>query len=160
MNEKDDDDRPLMTPRSPSIERARREFEHPSPTGDPEVIALLDHLSEAEQNASRACAQAAQLLKDEDLAKAASDQSALHEQHRQALGKLVEHLGGSPLRPDECRQILTHDPASITRATSDDAVMQTLGAMRTELRALYASAMTHPRLDAHQRSILDLIGTI
>ncbi len=150
----EDDDRPLMTSRSPSIERARREFEHPSPTGDPEVIALLDHLSEAEQNAAMVSAKAARLLKDEDMAKAASDHAATHDGHRQALDKLVQRLGGSPLRSEECRQILSNDPESIARASSDAEIEEILRALRTELRSLYDSALASPRLDQDQRAAL------
>ena len=47
---------PLISPKSPSYERAWHEFAHPSsPAGHPGVIALLARLSEAEQNAAQVC---------------------------------------------------------------------------------------------------------
>ena len=36
----DDPYPPLITPRSPSYERASREFLHPTSTGNPQVIAI------------------------------------------------------------------------------------------------------------------------
>src|SRR5688572_11294883 len=99
-------DPPLVSDRSPSNARAQREHEQPSPTGDPQVVALLAQLVEAEENARRACATVAERLEDESVADRVRADAATHQARRAALGELIEGLGGSAPRADEVRQLL------------------------------------------------------
>jgi hypothetical protein len=145
---------PLISPRSPSYERARRELKNPSPSGDADMIALLNQLVEAEQDASRASLAASQALHDAALARRVGEAAAEHQARIHALGELVAALGGSPPRPEESREILTHGADEVTRATSDEAILSTLRAMRDELVALYTQAARDERLDPARRASL------
>jgi hypothetical protein len=145
---------PLISPRSPSYERARRELAHPSPAGDADVIAVLGQLVEAEHGASRACQAAAQATRDPALAARIAAAAAEHQARLAALGELVTGLGGSPPRPEESREILTHGADEVSRATSDEGIVAALRAMREELGVLYAAAAADGRIDAARRSAL------
>jgi hypothetical protein len=150
------DDRypPFMTDRSPSVERARREYEHPSPTGDPSLVAALAEVSEAEQNAVQAFSAVAARLSDPSLADQVRAEAEAHAAHRDALGEQITALGGSPPRPDECRDILTRGLEAVDAAGTDAAAMQALATMRAELRALYDRAMAQPAVDEAERAAL------
>jgi hypothetical protein len=113
------EDRPLITPRSPSYERAREEEKHPSPPGDAQVIAVLGRLVEAEHEATRAW----------------TDEGAKEELRRQGarlsrLSEMITRLGGSPPRPEEGRSLL--------------AAGKTAGALAEEYRRAQADAALSP----------------
>jgi len=134
---------PLITPRSPSYERARRELAHPSPPGDEAIVALVGRLVEAEYDAARAT-------------RAAGAQSAAadHESRAAALGALIAELGGSPPRPEESRDLLTHGEREVTGSPNPTAVLR---AMRDELAALYAEAARDPHLSDAQRAAIQAL---
>ncbi len=146
---------PFISPRSPSYERSIWERKHPSSTGDPQVIVLFARLSEAEQNASEACAKVAGLLMDRTVAARVRDGADVHRARREALAELIEALGGSAPRPEECREFLPHGAQAIARAEYDiDAAMAALSVMRTELSAAYVEALGSPCLDDARRASL------
>jgi hypothetical protein len=85
----------------------------------------------------------------------ARDAAQTQEARREALGQVIEALGGSAPRSEECREILTHAAQAIACAGSDPgAAMAALRAMQDELGAAYAAALRSPRLDAAQRASL------
>src|SRR5512147_2111555 len=90
-----EDSYPFVSPRSPSYERARREWRHHASTAHPQVIALLARLSEAEQNAVQAYSTVEPALQDTSFASVVRDRRALHQARREALSNLIEALGGS-----------------------------------------------------------------
>ncbi len=145
---------PLVSPRSPSYERASREFLHPTRSGDPQVIALLSRLSEAEQNASQACASAAHVLRDESFAAHVREHAITHQERQQALARLITSLGGSPPTVDECRDILPQGLDAVANARSDATAKDALSVMREELGAAYGEAIDSPELNAEQRAAL------
>ena len=144
----------LISSRSPSMARAQEEFAHPSPTGDPEVVALLARLSEAEQNAGRACTEAAEKLEDPSLVAQVLGEVATHEAHRASLGAQIEALGGSAPTTAECRQILPRGADAVAASATGPATMKALRIMQDELGAAYAEALGNPRLDDVQRATL------
>jgi hypothetical protein len=143
---------PLITARSPSYERARRELANPSPAGDAAVVALLSRLVEAEYDAERASLGAA--TREPDLAEL-RDAAADHAARRHALEGLVRSLGGSPPRLDESRELLTHGADAVARAPD---VMATLRAMRDELAAVYSEATRDPHLNDQQRAAVKALA--
>jgi len=150
-----------MTPRSPSYERARHELAHPSPVGDAGLVALLDELIESEEDARRACNAGLAAVTDPVVADTLRAASTAHAERRDALGGLVTALGGSPPRPDECRELLAHGASEVTgwaiegpMRSVKDAVLATLAAMRSELKARYRAAIDDPMLDASRRAAL------
>jgi hypothetical protein len=145
---------PLMSPRSPSYERARRELLHPSPSGDPAVVALLAQLSEAEDNAGQVCARVLAKLSEGPLATRVQADAATHQARRAALGELITALGGSPPRSDECRKILDRGIEAAARADSQPTAIAALKIMRDQLSAAYDEAIRSPLLDAAQRASL------
>ena len=138
---------PLMSLQSPSYERARKEALHPAPVGISQVVAIFAQLSEAEQNAAVACAEVAEMSKDSALANQLRGEATTHEGRRAALGDVIEKLGGSAPRVDECRAILTHGIDAVTHAGSDRDALLDLSAMRGELRNLYVESMKSAYLD-------------
>lgn len=144
----------LISARSPSVARAQEEFDHPSPTGDPQVVALLARLSEAEENAGRACSKAAERLVDPSLVAQVQGENAMHQAHRASLGAQIEALGGSPPTTGECRQILTQGADAVDGAESEPAAMEALRVMRGELSAAYSEAIGDPHLDDALRATL------
>lgn len=136
------EDKPLITSRSPSYERAREERAHPSPPGDEAVVALLARLVELEHDAARAVV-------------AAAGDPADHVQRARAVGELIEALGGSPPRPEESRALLENGAAEVARSADPQA---TLGAMRAELAAAYAETARDPSLSEEQRDVLRRLG--
>jgi hypothetical protein len=69
----------------------------------------------------------------------------------------VHSLGGSPPRPDECRQLLAHGPRAIAELAGngpDDAVKDALSELRAELAAVYEQARHTEHLDETQRLAL------
>ena len=149
---------PLISPRSPSYARAREELRHPSPTGDPEVVAVLARLSEAEENARRGCARLAGIVGDETLAEELRDDASTHQARREALVELIEALGGSAPRPEECRVILRDADEAVASARSEADAVAARGLIRTGLRAVYAEALRGPRLDEAQRAAIGALG--
>jgi hypothetical protein len=145
---------PLISPRSPSYARARRELANPSPAGDAQVVAVLARLAELEENAARATRKGAEVAKDPTLAAQLREAALLHDARRQDMAELIATLGGSAPRTDESRDLLTHDAASVGRAVEDDQVREELHAMRDELVAAYGEAVASPELDDKQRSAL------
>ncbi|HEX4462036.1 MAG TPA: hypothetical protein VIA18_28855 [Polyangia bacterium] len=152
---------PLITARSPSYERARRELAHPSPVGDSGVVAILSKLYEAEENARAACTAAAQVVDTPALAKQFEEAANVHAERRDALGALVVARGGLPPKAEQVRQLLDHGEDTVRQWVIDDkahnvdeAVSQQLVAMRRELEALYAEAIGDPDLGDAQRDAL------
>jgi hypothetical protein len=122
-----DDKRPLVSPRSPSFERAQKERAHPSPPGDEVAIAALSRLAELEHDAARTLAAAGE-----------PGAAAEHTGRAARLGELVAQLGGSAPRVDESRNLLTPG-----------------GDLRAQLAAAYAEAAATPQLTAEQRAALE-----
>jgi len=145
---------PLISRRSPSYERAWREFPHPTEDQGAETVALLARLSEAEQNASQACAQLAPLLEDDEAAEVVRDVGDLHAARRQALAKLIERCGGSAPTDRECRDILTQTTYETTQARTAEDAGRALDVLQRELAAEYATARQSPHLDEAQRDAL------
>ncbi len=135
---------PLITPRSPSYERARRELAHPSPPGDDAVIAAVGRLVEAEHDAARA-----------SRAAGASGAAADHEARAAALGQIISDLGGSPPRSDESRDLLTHGEREVQGSADPTSVLR---AMRDELAAMYADAARDPQLSDAQRAAIQKLA--
>lgn len=145
---------PLISPRSPSYERAWREFPHPTRDEGAETVALLARLSEAEQNASSLCRQMQPALSDAALSQLVREHVDLHAARRQKLGELVERFGGSPPTDAECRVLLTRAADAAGHVVSADDAQRVLTTMREELAAEYASALATERLDAPTRDAL------
>ena len=143
----EDDSPPLITSRSPSYERAREERLHPSPTGDPHVVAFLARLVEAEENARAAYQAAATQARDAALAERLGDAAGAHAERARVLGERIQELGGAPPRPDEARAILAHDAESVARAGDDAALVAALRATRADLQAVHAEAAGVPGWD-------------
>jgi uncharacterized protein (TIGR02284 family) len=148
------DDAPLVSPRSPSLARAWRELRHPSPTGDPIAVGLLNELVEVEHDARSACVAAAHQLAAPELVDRVRAAAGVHAERLTALGTLVEHLGGSPPTAAECRSLLVHGASEIQRASSDAAVTAELNAMYAELEHAYAKALAYPGLTDRHRELL------
>ena len=146
---------PLVSPRSPSYARARRELENPSPTGNPIVVGLLNRLIEVEQDARRACLAGADKLGDTDLADQLRIAAAAHDERRDALAQLVEGLGGSPLSPEECRDILSTGHREVERADDDAELGNALRVMYAEIAAAYADAAGNDQLEPAQRTAIE-----
>jgi hypothetical protein len=145
---------PLISPRSPSYERAWREFPQPGDTALAELVALFARLSEAEQNASSLCNRMLPALGDAELADVVRDHAGLHAARREALGKLIGRLGGSPPTDAECRVILSDASDAAQHVLSSADATRVLTQMRRELGAEYDAALQNPRLDETQRSAL------
>lgn len=156
----DDDDSypPLVSPRSPSYERAWAYFSRPAAHSDPQLIAQLAQLSEAEQNASQACSMVTTMLGNDPFADIVRDHAGLHEARNQALGKMIERLGGSAPRVGECRELLTDGLAAVARADSKATARQALKIVRDELRAMYDAAIESGSFDAEQREALSTLA--
>lgn len=151
---------PLISSRSPSYERAWREFPHPSEQGVAETVALLSRLSEAEHNAYRTCAQLAQVVEEDELAEEVRDMADLHGARRLALGKLIARFGGSAPTEGECRTILTRTSDAADLAQTDAAAESVIALLREELGAEYDAAQQNPCLDAEQRSALAALAPL
>jgi hypothetical protein len=143
------DDPPLISDRSPSYERARREHANPSPPGQGQVIAVLGRLAELSENAARALRTAAPRLTDGGAVLAEAER---HDARRARLGELITQAGGAPPRDDECRPLLNHGAAQVTDATFEPDVVRELEAMRGELRDAWREAAGTPELDDGQRT--------
>jgi hypothetical protein len=147
---------PLISYRSPSYERARRELAHPSPTTDPRIIALLAFLVEAEDNARVAYAKAATLVSDEDFYEQLESAAGTHEERENDIGRLITELGGSPPRPGECRRVLEVEEADLAEAAReldpDHAVLGVLRELREKLSSLYQRTAADPLLSPAQQS--------
>jgi hypothetical protein len=132
------DDKPLISSRSPSYERARHEREHPSSPGDDAVIAVLGHLVELEHDAARALV-------------AAGEDPTNHLLRARGLGEVIDDLGGSPPRPEESRELLRNGAEEVRRSGD---VAATLAAMRDELSDAYDEAARDPVLNDAQHDAL------
>jgi hypothetical protein len=150
----DDPYPPLITPRSPSYESASREFLHPTSTGNPQVIAIIARLCEAEQNASMVCASVARIVSDESFATKMSERANTHQERKQALAELIAKLGGSAPTPEESREILVQAIDTLDRASDDLAAKRVVQVMRGELRSEYNAAIASPELNDRQRASL------
>jgi uncharacterized protein (DUF362 family) len=149
---------PLISPSSPSYERARHELKHPAPTGDPVVVAVLARLVEVEQGARQTCLAAAAAVTEPTLARTIGEACETHKERVEALGQLITELGGSPPRLDEARDLISNGPAAIEKASSDEGIVGILRAMRLEVAELYAETARAPELDEAQRkAIADLV---
>jgi hypothetical protein len=149
---------PLISPSSPSYERARRELKDPTPTGDPVVVGLLGRLVEIEHGGVQTCLAAAAAVTDPDLARAIGEACGQHRDRLAALGALITDLGGAAPRLDESRELLRNGPEAIEAAGSDQATVEVLRAMRAEVAACYAEAARDPSLDDDRRAALAALG--
>lgn len=148
---KDDRYPPLVSDRSPSFERARREHAHPSPTTDPDVIARLNRLVEAEHHAVTiytaaldvdVVARAPNAVRELELL------NASHDTHMRALAYLVSTLGGAAPRPNECEPVLSRNPDDLRYLQDDAAVLGALVTVEDEMIERYESALAHATLPA------------
>ncbi len=139
---------PLITSRSPSYERAREERRHPSPTSDPELVALIARLAEAEENAREAFATAAGQVRDTALAERLATTERTHADRVAAIGAVLSSLGAAPPRAGEARAVLDHGAADVRRAGSDAEVEQVLARVSSELAGEHDRARRDPRLGA------------
>jgi hypothetical protein len=148
---------PLITPRSPSYERAGQEFLGSSERdarSKQVALGVLSELCDAERDASDVCSKISALLTDDDLAEVVRDRGELHDARRQGIGKLIEQLGGSPPASDSSRPILVQTLDSISRTNADAMPEQSLALLHKELSAVYQAAMSNENLDQEQRSAL------
>lgn len=151
----DDKNPPLVSPQSPSYERARAEQAHPAPLGPAQTTALLNGLAAAEHEAERACRTAAHNSKDRGLAINMRLQIAEHKGRAQALDEMIRALGGSPPRDEEVPQ--THSK-EVERAGTDAAMQEVLNKMGVELRAQYAAAVADPNISQMHKDALQRLA--
>lgn len=81
--------------------------------------------------------------------------AADHESRAASLGDLITELGGSPPRPEESRELLTHGEREVKGSADATAVLR---AMRDELAALYAEAARDPQLNEAQRGAIQKLA--
>jgi hypothetical protein len=155
---RDERDHPLISERSPSHARARHEHAHPSPTADPEEIAVLNRLVEAEHQAAAVCAAAAQALGAALDARAqaeiVADVGALHEGHVHALARVIAELGAAAPQPGQRERVLGRDPADIPYLQDAAAILQAVDATEDELGARFADALARPGMPAAAQALL------
>jgi hypothetical protein len=158
MARDDERDHPLISERSPSYMRARHEHAHPSPTTDPEEIAVLNRLVEAEDHAAAVCSAAAQVLgvtlRAHAQAEVMADLAAHHEGHAHALTGAIAELGAAAPRPGQRERVLTRDPADIHYLQDAAAILAAVDATEDELGARYADALARPAMPASARTLL------
>jgi hypothetical protein len=130
---RDENGPPLITSRSPSYERAREERRNPAPTSDPELVAMIARVAEAEDNAREAFATAAAQVVDGTLAERLAAQAGIHAARLEALGERLEQLGAARPRPGESRAILAHGAKDVQRAGSDQERLELLDRIAEEL---------------------------
>ena len=154
----DEQDRPLISDRSPSYTRARNERENPSPTVDPDEIAVLNRLVEAEDHAAAICAAAVEVLAESlgaaDRAETVADVCALHEEHVHGLGDAIVELGASAPRPDERERVLSRDPADIHYIQDVAEVLAAVSASEDELAARYRDALARSQMPETAQGVL------
>lgn len=158
MSRDDEQDRPLISERSPSYARARHEHAHPSPTTDPDEIAVLNRLVEAEHQAAAVCTAAAQVLgvtlAAHAQAEVMADLAAHHEGHVHALERVIAELGAAAPRPVQRECVLARDPADIHYLQDAAAIAAAVAATEDELCARYADALARPAMPAAARALL------
>lgn len=154
----DEQDRPLISDRSPSYARARNERENPSATADPEEIAVLNRLVEAEAHAAAICAAAVEVLSESlgaaDRAETVADLCALHEEHVHGLGDTIAELGASAPRDGERERVLSRDPADIHYIQDATEVLAAVSTAEDELAARYRDALARAGMPGPAQSVL------
>ena len=150
---------PFITGRSPSVERARHEREHPSPTTDPEIIARLNILVEAEHNAAGMLTAAVDVARDPALADELTVMSALHQEHAQTLAEVVSSLGGAAPAPAQVTQVLSRSPGDLAYVQSDTELLAILAATEDEMVARHDDTSMHPSLPSESAQILSQLGS-
>lgn len=147
-HEKHDPYPPLVSDRSPTFGSARWEHMHPSPTADPDMIASLNRLVEAEYHAVTIYTAALGVVRAPNLAHELELLNASHDTHRRALAHLVSTLGGAAPRPDECEPVLSRSPDDLRYLPDDAAVIGVLVAVEEEMIERYEDALSGPSLPA------------
>lgn len=154
----DEQDRPLISDRSPSYARARNERENPSSTVDPDEIAVLNRLVEAEDHAAAICAAAVEVLAESlnagDRAETVADLCALHEEHVHDLSDVIAELGASAPRPGERERVLGRDPADIHYIQDATEVLAAVSTSEDELAARYRDALARAGMPEAAQSVL------
>ncbi|GAB4562757.1 MAG: hypothetical protein Tsb0020_11310 [Haliangiales bacterium] len=151
----DDRDRPLISARSPSYERARHERESPSASPDPMLVATLGRLCEAEYDAAHLCDVAAELLAPDGGAGADERPEAphnlvrglvaIHEHHRDALAATLVELGAAAPRLGDHARVLSCDPSDLRYGRSAPEIVAAVAAGEAELATYYQKAQrAHP----------------
>lgn len=153
---KTDEFPPLMTDRSPSTARARREHEHPTEDAEAQSVARLNQLCEVEIAAARAYRAAAKNASDPSVAASLQSQADAHDARGQSVGALVTAAGGSPPREDEVRLTLGSDDFS---KLSDADVKRALGDIDRERQRAYSDALGSGELGAHADAVQRLTST-
>ena len=154
-NDTDGINRPLISPRSPSYQRARDEHAHPSATPDPMLVAGLARLCEAEHDAAQMCSVAAELFEpathftlDEQLSAALPDDAdnpyhlmqtlaSAHERHRDALASLLRAIGAAPPDPGAHGRLLSRDPQDLRYGKTPPEIIALVSACQAELETYY-----------------------
>jgi hypothetical protein len=163
---RDERDHPLISERSPSYARARHEHAHPTPTADPEEIAVLNRLVEAEDHAAAVCAAASNALGSalgqapgaapgaRVQAEIVAELGALHEGQVHALARVIAELGAAAPQPGQRERVLGRDPADIHYLQDAAAILQAVDATEDELYARYADALARPGMPAAAQAVL------
>lgn len=140
------------------MSRARHEHEHPSPAADPDAIAALNRLVEAEQHATDVAAAAAEvlarLLGAPGSADIAADLRGVHQAHLRALDARIADLGASAPRPSERERVLARDPDDIAYLQDAHEVLAAVAATEDELAMVYQRALARPAMPASARELL------
>jgi len=145
---------PLVSPRSPSNARAQADLEDPE-LGDAGVIAALQRLYEAHDNARRAYAAAAGRLSDQRAQQELRAAAVTLGAHGERVAELIEGLGGLAPRPDEVRDVLAHGAEDVARAADHAAVQAAIQAVDEDLAAARREARATPGLSPDVAAALE-----
>ncbi len=150
---KDGNDHPLVSSRSPSYERAQHEHDHPSPAPDPELIAALNHLVELEHEAQAAAVAAAGRIQERG---EHDDPKLWGQRHEQALTRLNKHvteLGASP-PSDSSGRSLPYEATDFAYRDGDEAVRGAAAENMAALSAAYDRAIANQHVTGDSRQLL------
>jgi hypothetical protein len=120
-----DDDKPLISKDSPSLRRARDEWKNPAPTADPEVIAALSRIVEAEHVAAAVCR-----------AIDRGDDADRHQRRAESVSAIVSELGGAAPSASEA------DPRSLPVSADEISYLsgdQLVAALERDEKAVVAT---------------------
>lgn len=153
------DDRPLISERSPTYERARRGWSDPTAGNEAQTVGTLSHLVELERDMIAALLAVRNRLADHPDRGPLDDLLVDHADRLPLLEQQIRELGGVPPEPGERAGELPRDATDIGYISDERDAMRALAADHEALSQHYRDALNFPEHTENARRMLEIFAS-
>lgn len=150
------DDRPLISDRSPTYQRAQRGAIDPNQESEAQTVGTLSHLVELERDMIAALLAVRNRLADHPGRGPLDDLLVDHADRLPLLEQQIRELGGVPPDPGERRGDLPREASDIAHLTDDRDALRALADDHEALSERYRQAVAVPNHTENARRMLEM----